>query len=357
MFITAAPKRLSFRLSKQTQYDLRRRGKCPFFIKKKGEVTVKHRYTIASLRSEVFKVLDEYSFNGQSRELFSGGTEDMNKRFVSALNCAIRLIDASGSRPKKHITLCFKKPEILMELCDIRLYESSKDIDIPYLSGAFSFDFCGRGKLLFVDESANTLEEKELSSEYGVFENARVFVPKTAYKAVFETDKAITVTSLKSYDVSSVGGCDSTELLPDGRRLYCSFPQECAELSCVFSLKGLAKINVPCDIFAIGNGTVSCDEKYAGLYEVGYCEYPKDFCESDGDDTALALSPMAYSAAIYATAASLCEHEDSGLYSKLTYKYREILANTYPHENLCTKNSFFSGGLFGRRRKGHDFRR
>ena len=55
-------------------------------------------YTLGRLKSEVFRALDEYSSNGLGHEIFSGGTGDIDKRFIPALNSAIRLIFLSSAR-------------------------------------------------------------------------------------------------------------------------------------------------------------------------------------------------------------------------------------------------------------------
>ena len=316
---------------------------------------MKNRYTIGDMRSEVFKVLDEYSYNSEGCEMFSGGTGDMEKRFISALNCALRLVCNALSKNKKNIELKFEKPMVLMEICDIRLHNDAKSIDVPYFSGALSFDFCGKGKLLFYDSDGKVTEEKQLFAEYGNIENIRCFIPENAVKMSFETSDSLSVAKLKSYERASLGACDSEILLPDGKKLYCRFPEMCSELCDITAMTRYGASGVPADIFTFEKGVICCDEKYAGAYRVEYLEYPESYCESDSDETMLELSPVAYTAAVYACAASLCEHENGELYSRLTYKYREILANTYPAENLRRKNSFFSGGIFGRRRKGYDY--
>ena len=106
------------------------------------------KYTLGDMRRTVFRLLDEYSYEGEGTRIFSGGLADIEKRFITALNSAIRLVYLSSLRhpEKKQITLSM--PHILTELCDFSLSESTiaKNIVIPESSESVSFDFCGRGE-------------------------------------------------------------------------------------------------------------------------------------------------------------------------------------------------------------------
>lgn len=312
--------------------------------------------TIGSLRTDVFRVLDEYSRNGENHDIFSGGTGDMDRRFISALNGALCLVNTAIGSAVSKTRLCFSKPGILADICDFNVSERNTYVEIPFSSGAVSFDFRGCGKLVFLDADSESVGEKELVSDFGKLVGARAFVPEDAVRLQFETDSGLFVSCLKLYDKEGLHGCCDEKYLPDGKMLYCAISSQCCEILSVFDEKRRCRTRIPPDIFSFGGGVVSCDEKYAGTYTVEYSEYPECYDESDPDDTILSLSPAAYDAVVYAVAADLCEREDGELYSRLTYKYRELLANIYPKNNLTRKNSFFSGGFFGRRRRGYVFR-
>ena len=313
-------------------------------------------HTLGGMRADVFRVLDEYSRNGENHDIFSGGTGDMENRFVSALNGALCLIDrAVGSEPKRK-NVCFSRPGVIFEACSFVLSDGQKSIEVPFLCGSLSFDFTGCGKLAFFDAQNEKIREIELAGDFGNIETAKFFVPQDAVRMVFSTDTGLAVEKLKCYDKSGLLGNTDEKALPDGKKLFCAISPRVSEIVSVFGTKYSGKREYPCDLFEIRGGLACCDEKYAGTYTFEYFEYPESFDESDPPDTEICLSPLCYEAALYAVAAALCEREDGELYTRLTYKYREMLANLYPKNNLKRKNSFFAGGIFGRRRRGYLFR-
>ncbi len=314
-------------------------------------------HTIGSLRADVFRVLDEYSRNGENHDIFSGGTADIDRRFITALNGTLCLVTSALGFCEKRTRICFSRPVTLAMICDLCVTDVKQSIDLPVFSGAVSFDYLGGGKLCFVGADEQIVGEKELSCKFGNLESERAFVPENAEKMLFLPDSALLVKNLKIYDKKTLCGCSDEKYLPDGKRLYCAISPLLSEIKAVFAEKRVGKTGIPQDIFEVKDGVISCDEKYAGGYTVEFLEYPESFDESSSPDTVLSLSPAAYEAAVYSVAAALCEREDGELYSRLIYKYRELLENTYPKNNLIRKNSFFAGGVFGRRRRGYAFRR
>ncbi len=314
-------------------------------------------HTIGSLRADVFRALDEYSRNGENYDIFSGGAADIDRRFITALNGALCLVNTALGSTVKRIRLCFSKPVVLAQLCDFQIAEGQNSIELPFLSGAVSFDFCGCGKLVFVGLNGEVIEERQLESWFGNLAVMRAFVPQDATRIVFSSETGLFVEKLKLYDKESLCGCTDEKYLPDGKRIYCAISPLLSEIKAVYGEKRIGSLGIPADLFEVSDGIISCSERYSGSYTMEYFEYPASFDESTSPDTVLELSPTAYEAVIYSVAAALCEREDGELYSRLTYKYRELLANIYPKNNLTRKNSFFSGGFFGKRRHGYAFRR
>ncbi len=314
-------------------------------------------HTIGSLRADVFRALDEYSRNGENYDIFSGGAADIDRRFITALNGALCLVNTAVGSTVKRTRLCFSKPVVLAQICNFRVTAGQNSIELPFLSGAVSFDFCGCGKLAFVGADGEMIVERELACEFGNIATEKTFVPQDAARMVFSSDTGLFAEKLKIYDTESLGGCCDEKYLPDGSRLYCAISPLLSEITTVYDEKRMGRSGIPTDIFEVSDDVISCDEKYAGSYTMEFFEYPASFDESTSPDTVLDLSPAEYEAVVYSVAAALCEREDGELYSRLTYKYRELLANIYPKNNLTRKNSFFAGGLFGRRRRGYAFRR
>ena len=309
-------------------------------------------YTLGRFRSDVFRVLDEYSCNGKEHEIFSGAVGDMEKRFICAANAAIRLVSLACDRHLEKKSVVFKIPHILMKVCDFSLVgDEEKLISIPEGSGSLSFEFCGRANIIFCGEEGNVLLEKEVVSPYCQLTSFKVAIPENASDIIFSCvgKTSVDVKNLKSYSAESIGYCPDERFLPDGKKLYCEISPRCIEISRVVKITGDRAHPCRCDIFEFSDGILSCSEKNAGTYCVEYFKNPKELCENSNDDTVIELTPSAFSAAVYATAAELCEREDGELYTRLTYKYREILANCYPSQNPFSRNSFYSSA-YGKRR-------
>ncbi len=310
------------------------------------------KYTLSRLKSDVFRLLDEYSCNGENTDIYSGALGDIEKRFITAANFAIRLVSLSCDRRKKRIRVFFKAPLPVMKKSDISVsYGEEKILSIPEGTGAVCFYYSGSAKMLFRDEYGIVLEEKSLVTECGELLCHRAFIPDNASDVVFSCKMAdsFAISSFKCYSSDSVAHITDEKYLPDGKRLFCTAPSCFAELLCAKRISG--ERYYPCaeDIFLVEDGTVSCDERYAGTYELEYLVSPLELEENSDDATEIELSPSVYTAAVYATAASLCEREDAELYSRLTYKYREMLANCYPSGIEQRRNSFYSGGFFAKR--------
>lgn len=309
-------------------------------------------YTLGELRSCVYRALDEYSSNGMEHERFSGGTADTDKRFIAALNSAIRRVYLSCARTLSTLEVCFRPGEILTQRESLLLTSSETvELTVPEGTGAVSFDYSGSGSLTY-KTAGETLQTVSLNSSFGQYGTYRGFLPAGADFVVMAAKGSFSLRRLRMYSEASLYGNTDAAFLPDGKRLFCVFSPLCAELHSV-TRRGTA---YPTDLFSFENGVLSCDEKYAGDYTVSFYAYPQPIAENAPYDTPISLPPAASDAVIYAAAAELCDREDGELYTRLLYKYRELLTNTYPAENLRRKNSFFAGGLFGRRRSLRTFR-
>lgn len=326
-----------------------------------------NRFSLGYLRNEVFRVLDEYTSNGIAHEIFTGGTGDIEKRFISALNSAIRLVYLSAARTPKKKRILLEKPTVSSYSEDFRIYpgEDCRSFELADTgagntdSFCLSFDFCGEGKLVITGNDGESLESIELSADFGEIGNfKRNITVKNACSVDFCSDgRTLDIKNLIFFGSDGELCGIEDELLPDGKNIYCKISDRFYELKGVFCEKNGFVVEMPEDIFEIQNGILSCEQKYAGEYFVEFFEYPEQIDEGAGIDCPVDI-PSAYTdAIIYATAASLCAREDAELYSRLTYKYREYLANLYPTVNLRRKNTFFSGAFFGKRRKIKDFRR
>ncbi len=313
-----------------------------------------HTYTLSEIKDAVFRALDEFSINGNLSDKYSGGLSDINKRFFEALNQSVRKVYLSVERKVHETALSFTKHAMLLEVSKLNISRSQAErISLPQSAGSFCISFTGQGTLTLKNSSEVILAEYRLCSGGGVFETEKDFVPEGCVSAEITSHAGLSILYFKVYSCNFLArGVTEQTLLPDGKNLFCAFPESAVEIKYVSS----ANTPYPVDLFSFGRGIISCDEKYAGSYRVEYFSYPPKLYETDPPDTPIELSPTACSALIYSTAAYLCADEDGDLYTKLMYRYQEICANRYPAAGTKTRNSFYSSGLFGRRKSRPSFR-
>lgn len=320
-----------------------------------------NRLSLGFIKDEVFRVLDEYTSNGIPHEIFSGSTGDIEKRFISALNSAIRLVYLCAARTAKKKRIRLEKPTVSACAENFRLFNASekKSFDLSETGAqnigalCISFDFCGSGELTVIDQDRNELYKTTLSSDFGKIETfkGKIAENNAAFVEFSAKGQMLDVKNLIFFGADGALSGIEEELLPDGKRIFCKLSDTFFELKGIFCEKNGFIVEMPEDVFEIENGILSCDEKYAGEYFVEFFEYPEEIDNSAPIDTQILIPAHHFDAVIYATAASLCAREDAELYSRLTYKYREYLSNLYPASNLRFKNSFFSGAFFGKMRK------
>ena len=302
-------------------------------------------YTLGLLRSNVYRALDEYSSNGIEHERYSGGTADIDKRFISALNCALRRLYLSTARTLFGTRVVFRPGKALLAR-DGFLIDSQENetFSLPEKAYAASFDYTGSGTVSVTDTVGNKTVFS-LSSEFGRYESKRFFLPENAVSLTFCASGNLLI---RTFRILSDFGLpekkeENTVFIPDGHKLYCAFSPLCAELYSV--TKGNTVF--PNELFSFENGILSCEEQYAGEYTVSYYAYPEPIAENASFDTPIPLPPAASDALVYLVAAELCDREDGELYTRLLYKYRELLANTYPSENTKRKNRYYAGRFAG----------
>ena len=304
-------------------------------------------YNLGQLRSDVYRALDEYSSNGIEHERCDGGTADTDKRFTAALNRAIRRLYLSSARTLYGARVVFYPGKVLFSRDGFLVGSGeSEELSLPDGAYAVSFDCTGKGSLI-AETAAGEKTVFSLSSDFGCYESARFFLPDGCAKITFSAAGSLLIRSLRVYSNAFLPekSDENTAFLPDGRKLYCSFPPLCAELCSVTKERSGEKI--PCERFSFENGVLSCDERLAGEYTVYYYAYPEPIAENAPCETPVPLPPAASDALIYLVAAELCDREDGELYTRLLYKYRELLTNTYPSENIKRKNRYYAGRSFG----------
>lgn len=318
--------------------------------------TTSYIYTLGELRSHVYRALDEYSSNGLIHTVTDGGMADLNHRFTAALNRMIRRLYLSTVRRPFRITVGFFAPKTLLYKPSFSLSVGENGLFFPPdEAGAVAFSYHGSGSLTISRKDGED-QVFSLATEYGQYKSFRGFLPTDVQSLTFSTDATLSVRKLFLYDRAGLPSEGEEALLPDGERLYCRVDPLCAELCSVTRCGGREAESIPIDCFSFENGILSCDGRMSGEYDIEYFAYPEPIAEAADDDTPIPLSPAASDALIYATAAELCDREDGERYSRLLYKYRELLANTYPAAHTYRKNRFYAQSRPTVEKSGHLFR-
>lgn len=196
----------------------------------------KSTYTFGLLKLNIYKVLDEYTANGNKISLTEGIAADIEKRFVSTLNMCMRRVALSLPLLTKITVLSFEE-------------DNGKRAVLPK-------DF-GEVKSLIVN--------------------------------------GVTVKKDK--------------ILTDGDRLI------------------LPEMN----------------DAYTGILE--YTVKINEFTAETDEDEKINLPDICTDALVFLTASELCPPEYAELYSRLTYRFRDIVSNIYNLEPFeKTRNSFYGSG-------------
>lgn len=305
-------------------------------------------YTLGEFRDRILQLLERYSSNGTI--IMSGERADIENRLVTSLNIHLtRLMYEFPDNTRKAAVVPFA-PECAAVIGSIRLSaQEGKSCDVTGSDLAYYMEASGRGKLeitfggkkvtrdILTEGTGYTVIRGTVGN--GLSDECTV----TLYGETF-----LDVKNLAFYRGVPTGMADEELICRPG---YCSayLPSDCAQV-----------LSVSC-----GNDTRSSRSDFSVLEKermilveskaacgtvLEYVPYAPQFSESEGDASAVDISPVMADALGYMCAADLCPINQPELYSRLTYKYREILGNIYSrHRKNGMINKFY--GVFGKRHR------
>lgn len=307
-------------------------------------------HTYRECRDGVLKMLERYSSNGIENDC--GEMKDIIKRLPASINIHMRKLYEEFVREKKTCRIAFsqksKKYDFGSFICDA---ENPFEAEISGKGLAFYAQVCGSGEISFVTE--NGAQRYLISDTDGRIEMVRGLVDTgETSEAVMNViaDSSLQVLSLVIYE-----GVTDEELICDDGLCSARLPDDCIRILGAYDCDGR---NVVLSLFGLcgETGIITVDKSMAGEYDFEYLVCPAALSEDCGEEDRIALPPILFDALCYMCAADLCPASMGEVYSKLTYKYREILENYYDRESPgpFARNSFFKirGNLKLPKRRG-----
>ena len=285
------------------------------------------KYTLGECKERIMKHLGRYSSNGKTVSI--GETVDIEKRLITSINIHLaKLVYEYPSTVK--CPILFLCPELLYDYGGFRLSEGeSTAYRFSVKDGAFHIVASGKGRI-------------EVRSDGGKVSLYAVDTVNGAYSVVCGAVRgavgeecviylsADTVLDVRGFVIYGgvPSGADWQGLVCDKDRISAYLPEQCGE---VVSLRGDRNGTDVCGIAEINQElrTVSLPRSLYGKYTLEYIPFAKSFEDTAQDSEEIVLSPLLFDALCYMCASDLCPASDPELYSKLTYKYREILENIY----------------------------
>ncbi len=307
-------------------------------------------YTYRECRDSVLKMLERYSSDGIENDC--GEMKDIVKRLPASINVHLRKLYEEFVREKRKCRVIFSKPS---KIYDFGSFRCSRDepFEAKIVGEALAFyaEVSGSGEISFVTDSG--AQRFLISASDGTFETVSGLIDASVGAETVMNiiaDSTINVRSLVIYE----NFYDEALICADG---YCSarLPDDCTRILGAYDKDGR---NVILSLFELcgASGVITVQNKMAGEYTFEYLVIPTALPENCDDTERIILPPILFDALCYMCAADLCPASMGEIYSKLTYKYREILENYYDRErfSIGTRNSFFRirGNITLPKRKG-----
>ncbi|MBE6703758.1 MAG: hypothetical protein E7583_00700 [Ruminococcaceae bacterium] len=303
-------------------------------------------YTLGEFRDRILQLLERYSSNGTV--IVSGERADIENRLVTSLNIHLtRLMYEFPDNTRKASVVPFM-PECAAVIGGVRLSaQEEKSYDVIGNDIAYYMEASGRGRLeiSFGGEKMT----RDIFTDGGGYTVIRGTVGNgLADKCTFTLcgESFLDVKNFAVYRGVPTGMVDEELICGPG---YCSayLPSDCAQVLSVNFGNDTRSYKSDFSVLE-KERMILVESKAARGTVLEYVPYAPQFSESEGDASAVDISPVMADALGYMCAADLCPVNQPELYSRLTYKYREILGNIYSrHRKNGMINRFY--GVFGKR--------
>lgn len=293
-------------------------------------------HTFGECRRSVLKMLERYSSNGALN--CCGELRDIENRLVECINANMRKLYAEFVRSIEKKTLVFHSPKILCEYGPLYIEKGTEFCgDFSGKSFCFYVEVCGGGDIVF--SSSDGIDTYSFDTDF-----SETKILKGSLKGASDGNVSFTVNSKSDVSLFSFviyEGGSPDYIMPKGS-CKARLPENCAELIGITDEKGNPMDK---DLFDVSPWEMSIvtGSENSGRYIIEYYAYPERLCEDCGDDAQIKLPGVLFDALCYMCAADLCPSSDGEIYSKLLYKYREILENYYDgaKNHASHRNSFY----------------
>ena len=303
------------------------------------------KYTLGELRTTVLKLLGKYSTNGTVYS--SGEKADIENRLVTSLNIHLGRIFHEFPGDTKSCRLAFFTPAVEASFGKIDIApEGTETRSVICRNPGFYMTVGGKGSVTVEAPGySRTFTVDTLPGERTVIRGA--VGSGSECECTFITEAGSSGLYISDFEVYS-GVSEEEAGLLFGRNVHAAYlPPDCGEIVGLYGNAGrrIKKFDVTGEENKILLVPKSPDTDCV----MEYAPYPPAFADGAGNSEAIYVSPLVRDALVYMCAADLCPISDPELYSRLTYKYREILENMYPRRRICrVVNKFYV--LTGKRR-------
>ncbi len=304
------------------------------------------KYTLGELRDLILKLMQRYSSNGTIYP--SGEKADIENRLITSINIHLCRLWHEFSNTAKRCGIFFFTPHCIADFGNFEVCagQSITRNAIGRKVG-FCMTVCGKGRIeVSCAGTSKTYTADTLHGERIMIRGTVDNVDRAECNFVISADTRLTVCDFVVYeDVEKESG--DTELM-FGKNIAAAYlPVDCSKVLAVYDVSENREKSISFEVLENERILLAPKNGKSG-YELEYVPYPPEFAAEASDDEAVLISPIMADALGYMCAADLCPVGDPELYSKLTYKYREILGNIYSRNRKSgIVNKFY--GLIGRR--------
>ena len=305
-------------------------------------------HTLEELRVRVLKLLERYSSNGVINTC--GEISDINGRLVESANTHLRMLYSEILRPVRRVQINIKK---LNFLCSKQYtIKSGKPLIWESLGTGMVFYCKVRGDMTFTVESESGSVSYEIYSKNGeptVLCGSAKNCKDSHMKFRAQTSTEAEFLEFYAFWGATYGEGEEIEVTSEGI-MFPKIPGDCAEIISIYDKNG-RKVTQGTVEYSLYSGRLYADVKNYGIYTLEYVVAPHEISSDATDEENIRLPDILFDALCYMCASDICPASDGNVFSKLTYKYREILENYYSRSRnlVSSRNSFFT--LTGRIKK------
>lgn len=294
------------------------------------------KYTLSECRTRILKLLERYSSNGIPNNC--GEVRDIENRLITSLNIHLNKLWYEFSDTRCKSTVSFVSPVCIEKFgC---MYINGGNSEYLCIGGKNScFYLVAKGKGILQINSPSSSFEHRIDTDPGSY---AVITGPIDSRELYDCDAyfyAETDLDIKEFVI--YGDVPSPELLCGEDGAVALLPQDCSRIISLSSVYNGRELSDICEVLE-DKRIIKITSEYSGEYVIEYLPYPPCFPDDADDSFEIFLSPVMFDALCYLCASDLCPANDNALYTKLTYKYREILENIYDrHRSYKMRNKFY----------------